>query len=66
MVYELFLYHLIKDDKELDEIYRKCKSGEQMCGMCKKRAAELMELFLKQLNEKREDAKEKLKDYLSL
>jgi len=66
VVYELFLYHLIKDDKELDEIYRKCKSGEQMCGMCKKRAAELMELFLKQLNEKREDAKEKLKDYLSL
>jgi len=66
VVYELFLYHLMEDDKELDEIYEKCKSGEQMCGTCKKRAAELMESFLKQLNEKRESAKDRMDEYIDL
>jgi len=66
VVYELFLYHLIKDDKELNEIYEKCKSGEQMCGTCKKRAAELMGDFLKDIEEKRRDAKDRLNDYVSL
>ena len=43
MIYELFLYHLIEDDKELENIYKSCKAGEQMCGNCKKYAAECME-----------------------
>lgn len=64
VVYELFLYHLMKDDKELEEIYTKCKSGEQMCGDCKKRAVHMMMDFLKDMGEKREGAKEKVRDYL--
>ncbi|MEA2054444.1 MAG: tryptophan--tRNA ligase [Candidatus Thermoplasmatota archaeon] len=66
VVYELFLYHLMKDDRELEEIYEKCKSGEQMCGDCKKLAVQLMGDFLKDLKEKRESAKEKVGEYVDL
>ncbi|XRP96743.1 tryptophan--tRNA ligase [Methanocaldococcus sp. 16A] len=58
VVYELFLYHLILDDKELADIYQKCKNGELTCGKCKKMAYEMVVEFLKDLKEKREQAKE--------
>ena len=64
MVYELFLYHLIEDDKELQEIYNDCKNGKKMCGQCKKYASELMEKMLLDIQEKREKAKENIKEYL--
>ncbi len=66
VVYELFLYHLMKDDKELGDIYKKCKSGEQMCGNCKKLAVQMMVDFLKDIKEKREAAKEEVGNYLNL
>jgi tryptophanyl-tRNA synthetase len=64
VVYELFLYHLIEDDKELQEIYSSCKNGKQMCGNCKKHACDLMEKMLKNIQEKRNDSKAKIKHYL--
>ena len=65
MVYELFLYHLINDDKELQEIYNSCKKGEKMCGQCKKYAAQLMESLLNDIQEKRKNASVKINQYLS-
>lgn len=64
MIYELFLYHLIEDDNELHTVYDSCKKGQLMCGNCKKRAADLMERFLLDLQEKRKNALEQIKDYL--
>jgi len=64
VVYELFLYHLIDEDKELQEIYNDCKTGKKMCGHCKKYAAQLMEKLLLDIQEKRKTAKEKIKQYL--
>ena len=64
MIYELFLYHLEDDDKELEEIYKTCKSGNRMCGFCKKQAAQKMEKMLIDLAEKRKKADAKIKDYL--
>jgi tryptophanyl-tRNA synthetase len=64
MIYELFLYHLIEDDKELEEIHNSCKSGVRTCGKCKKYAADLMEEFLLDLREKREVALEEVKEYI--
>jgi len=64
MIYELFLYHLIEDDKELQEIYNSCKKGERMCGNCKKCAVELTEKLLTDLQEKRKTTENKIKDYL--
>lgn len=65
VVYELFLYHLIEDDRELQEIYTSCKNGEKMCGNCKKYASQLMEKLLTDLKENRKTVESKLKQYLS-
>jgi tryptophanyl-tRNA synthetase len=64
MIYELFLYHLIDDDSELKSVYDSCKKGQLMCGMCKKRAAELMERFLMDLQEKRKKAFGQIQEFL--
>jgi len=64
MIYELFLYHLIEDDKELQEIHNSCKKGERMCGNCKKHAVELTEKLLTDLQEKRKTTENKLKNFL--
>jgi tryptophanyl-tRNA synthetase len=64
MIYELYVYHLIEDDIELRNVYESCRKGELMCGACKKRAAEQMERFLSDLQEKRKTAAAKMKDYL--
>lgn len=64
MLYELFLYHLIEDDDELEELSNACRNGELMCGTCKKRAASLIENLLNDLKEKREAAKEELENYI--
>lgn len=57
MIYELYLYHLVDDEKELREIYSKCKAGTLLCGEDKKRCAELMEKFLVEHQKKRDEAK---------
>ncbi len=51
-VFELFSIHLIEDDKELEELRKKCINGEQLCGNCKKLACQLIEEFLKEFQEK--------------
>ncbi|MCX9025751.1 MAG: tryptophan--tRNA ligase [Candidatus Methanoperedens sp.] len=62
-VYELLLYHLVEDDNELLEIYKDCVGGTRVCGNCKKHAAELMRDFLKEHQEKRELARERLAEF---
>lgn len=64
-VYELFTYHLIESDEELGRIRTECTGGERMCGTCKKDASELMGAFLKDLAEKRDEARGKLDEYLA-
>ena len=65
VIYELFLYHLIEDDKELETIYNSCKSGKLMCGNCKKQASDLMEKMLLDLQDKRKTASKQIKKYLA-
>lgn len=59
-VYELYLFHLTDDDDELIQVQTDCSSGRILCGECKKKAAGKMELFLADLQRKREEAYEKL------
>ncbi len=63
VVFEMYTYHLIENDKELKEIYENCKSGKILCGQCKKLASELLEEFLKDHQEKREEAEDNLNEY---
>ncbi len=62
-VYELLLFHLVEDDKELLEVYKDCVGGTRVCGNCKKYTAELMKEFLMEHQEKRELARERLGEY---
>ncbi len=63
-VYELLMFHLIEDDKHLEEIYSECICGKRMCGNCKKLAAELITEFLQDHQQLRENARDELDDYL--
>ncbi len=62
-VYELLLYHLIEDDNELLEVYNDCVGGTRVCGRCKKQTAERMRKFLKEHQEKRAVARERLGEF---
>ncbi len=64
VVYELFLYHFIEKDEDLEKIYNDCLSGTQMCGQCKSLAADLIEDFLKDLQERREQVRDSIEDYI--
>ncbi len=58
VVFELFAYHLVRDDRELKKIYDECRSGLRLCGQCKKEAAKLLEEFLREHQEKLAQARE--------
>ncbi len=52
MIFELYKFHLIEDDRELEKIYQECKAGRLLCGEDKKNCAELLEKFLRDHQEK--------------
>ncbi|TAJ45191.1 tryptophan--tRNA ligase [Methanofollis fontis] len=54
-VYLLNLFHMEEDDAELAEICRKCRSGEMMCGTCKKETLERTKAFLKDFRERMDE-----------
>ncbi|MEM1843264.1 MAG: tryptophan--tRNA ligase, partial [Desulfurococcaceae archaeon] len=47
-IFELYLYHLIRDERELKEIYADCMSGKLLCGACKKNAVEKLKNMLRE------------------
>ena len=53
-VYELYLYHLAKDDNHLQTVYDECRTGKRLCGGCKGEAITLLGQFLKEHKEKRD------------
>ncbi|OKY77659.1 MAG: Tryptophanyl-tRNA synthetase [Candidatus Methanohalarchaeum thermophilum] len=63
-VYELFFYHLLEDEDEVEEIYDNCVQGERLCGTCKQEAADYLKSFLEEHKSKREEAKEELDKYM--
>lgn len=54
-IYELYLYHLAKDDAHLQEVHDTCSSGARLCGGCKGEAIGLLATFLKEHKEKRDE-----------
>lgn len=63
VVFELYSYHLIEKDEELKQIESDCRGGKLLCGKCKKMAAELVRSFLKEHQEKMDEAEGMLDDY---
>ncbi|MCE4625320.1 MAG: tryptophan--tRNA ligase [Desulfurococcales archaeon] len=57
-VYDLYLFGLIPNDRELRRVYEDCRGGRLLCGACKRMAWNLLEEFLKNFQERLEQAKE--------
>jgi tryptophanyl-tRNA synthetase len=62
-IYELMVFHLSDDDREMEEMYEECKSGKRMCGTCKKEVAERISRFLTSHQRAREAARERLPEF---
>ncbi|HPT18493.1 MAG TPA: tryptophan--tRNA ligase [Methanothrix sp.] len=62
-IYEFLVFHLSDDDKELLELDAQCRSGQRMCGTCKKDVAERIERFLVEHQRARLAARERLPEF---
>ena len=58
VIYEMLVYHLIDDDRELEKIREECLDGKLRCGDCKARTAELMQKYFEDLKDKQVEASE--------
>ncbi len=63
-VYEFYLYHLVLDDSRLLELYRRCRSGEMLCGECKNLAAEMLASWLKEHHKRLEEARDRVHEFV--
>ncbi|MEM2874778.1 MAG: tryptophan--tRNA ligase [Candidatus Hadarchaeales archaeon] len=63
-VYGYFYFLFEEDDGKLEEIERKCRSGELICGECKAILAERVKRFLVEHQKRREKAKDVVQDYM--
>jgi len=55
-IFEMYLYHLMPDDADLEDIETRCKGGEILCGECKGIAKERVEGFLEDHHEAYDEA----------
>ena len=62
-IYQYFVFLFEEDDKKLGERERKCRSGEILCGDCKKELTERINKFLAEHQKKREKAKDVIEKY---
>jgi tryptophanyl-tRNA synthetase len=57
-IYDLYKFHFVKDDQELEKIYNECIHGEILCGNaekgCKKRAIDIILKFVENHNRTKE------------
>ena len=60
MVFELMKQHLVEDDRELDDIYKKYKSGKMTSGELKETACNKMEKFMNDFNKGIEKARKQV------
>ena len=62
-IYQYFVFLFEEDDKKLGERERKCRSGEILCGDCKRELTERINKFLAEHQKKREKAKDVIEKY---
>ena len=58
--YQFYLFE--EDDNKLDEMASKCRSGEILCGECKKVLTDKVNSFLEEHQKRREEAKSYIGD----
>ena len=62
MVYESYVYHLVPDKRELQQLYTACKSGAMLCGECKGIAKGKVNAFMRHLKERRDETEHLMKE----
>jgi tryptophanyl-tRNA synthetase len=62
-VFQYYVYLFEEDDRKLMERERRCKTGEMLCGECKKDLVERLNKFLEEHRKKREKAKDTIEEY---
>ncbi|ODS42851.1 MAG: tryptophan--tRNA ligase [Candidatus Altiarchaeales archaeon IMC4] len=65
-VYELMVYHLVEDDKELLGIHDSCTSEGLSCGECKKVCWEKLEKFLTEHQVRRQNGKKAVENLIRI
>jgi len=60
--YQYFLFE--KDDRALDDLSERCRKGEILCGECKQLLTQRINEFLEEHQRKREEAEERLQEFL--
>jgi tryptophanyl-tRNA synthetase len=60
--YQFYLFE--EDDRQIDQLAERCRKGEILCGECKKLLTERLVDFLEQHQQRREEAKDRLEDFL--
>lgn len=63
-VYHYYLYIFMPDDEELKGLYKRCRSGEILCGECKQVLTERVNTFLAEHQRKREEARDRVEDFV--
>jgi len=63
-VFKYNFYLFEPDDKAVEEQAEKCRKGEVLCGECKKLLTERIVKFLEVHQQKREEAKDKVQDFM--
>lgn len=63
-VYELYAFHVATDDEYNQRVYDECADGVRMCGECKAEAAEKINELLLSIKERKDEALQRLGDYL--
>ncbi|MEM4733464.1 MAG: tryptophan--tRNA ligase [Candidatus Bathyarchaeia archaeon] len=62
-IFQYYVYLFEEDDKKLMERERRCRTGEMLCGECKRDLAERLNKFLEEHRRKREKAKDVIEKF---
>lgn len=63
-VYYYFYFLFEEDDKVVEELYQRCRTGDVICGECKRKLAERVAKFLEEHQRRRERAKDLIDKFL--
>ncbi len=66
MIYKIEMYHFEEDDAKLEEIYKKCVSGQLMCGDHKKQCVEKVLKFIEDHRKKKEKLIDTAREILNI
>lgn len=65
-IYEIEMYHFVKDDKEVVETYKCCKCGSLLCGEHKAQTKKIVTQFVEDHQQKRENLIDKAREILRI